>query len=76
METEKLRTLLKKEFSEILNQFSREQIVVFRELLQSYSQKVKWDELPEAAKASILRGKEDARAGRYSDAFEYLEREG
>ncbi|SMO39997.1 addiction module protein [Gracilimonas mengyeensis] len=66
----------KEDLRRMLDELNRKHLIWIEVFLESHRSSSGWEELPEAAKASILRGKEDAKAGRHSDAFKYLKEHG
>lgn len=66
----------KEELARMLEELNRKHLIWLESFLESHRSTSGWEDLPEAAKASILRGKEDARAGRHTDAFKYLKEHG
>lgn len=66
----------KEDLTHMLDELSRKYLIWLEVFIDSHRVKSGWDDLPEEAKASILRGKQDVKAGKYSDAFEYLKEHG
>lgn len=60
----------------MLEELNRDHLLWLDIFVGSHKSKSGWDSLPEEAKSAALRGKEDAKEGRFTDAFEFLQNHG
>lgn len=61
---------------EMLNHVSRAHLHRLNSFLESYKEVTKWEGLDERTKESIQRGMSQAKAGKLTDAFEFLKNHG